>query len=71
MNWFCGKRGDGKTMNKSNFNMFSRDSYKDLKRVLAFRRWFAIDGLTKMQNGLLALNQIEDSERVSNFINRC
>jgi hypothetical protein len=52
----------------SNFNMFSRDSYKDLKRVLAFRRQFAVDGLTKFRDGLLKLNQTDDSNTVSNFI---
>jgi hypothetical protein len=53
----------------SNFNMFSRDSYKDLKRVLAFRRQFAINGLTKFGNGLLALNQTNDASKLSSYIN--
>jgi len=53
----------------SDFNMFSRDSYKDLKRVLAFRRRFAIDGLSKFRDGLFLLNQNDDEDRVSNFIN--
>ena len=57
------------SIDTSDFNMFSRDSYKDLKRVLAFRRQFAIDGLTKMRNGLLSLNQITDANSISNFIN--
>ena len=53
----------------STFKMFSRESYTDLKRVLAFRRQFAIDGLTKFRVGLLTLNQTDDSRIVSNFIN--
>lgn len=53
----------------SNFNMFSRESYKDLKRVLAFRRQFAIDGLTQFKNGLFILNHTADSNKLSNFIN--
>jgi hypothetical protein len=57
------------SIDTANFNMFSRDSYKDLKRVLAFRRQFGIDGLTKMKNGLLSLNQIDESTKLSNFIN--
>ena len=44
--------------------MFLRDSYKELKRVLAFRRQFAIDGLTKFRDGLLLLNQTLDADRV-------
>jgi hypothetical protein len=52
----------------SNFNMFSRDSYKDLKRVLAFRRQFAIDGLTKFRTGLLELNQTDDANKLADFI---
>ena len=56
-------------INTSNFNMFSKDSYKDLKRVLAFRRQFAIDGLTKFRNGLLTLNQTDDAIKLSSFIN--
>jgi hypothetical protein len=56
------------SIDTSTFNMFSTDSYKDLKRVLAFRRQFVIDGLTKVRNGLLSLNQIDDLNRVSNFI---
>lgn len=52
----------------SNFNMFSKDSYRNLKRVLAFRRQFAIDGLTKFRNGLLALNQTDDANRISSII---
>lgn len=51
-----------------NFNMFSRESYKDLKRVLAFRRQFALEGLTKFRDGLLELNQSDDSTKLSNFI---
>ncbi|WP_153799696.1 hypothetical protein [Foetidibacter luteolus] len=56
------------SIDTSNFNMFSKDSYKDLKKVVAFRRWFAIDGLTKVQKGLLALNQIEESEKIINIM---
>lgn len=41
----------------SDFNMFSRESYKDLKKVLAFRRQFVLDGLNKMKDGLIQLNQ--------------
>lgn len=53
----------------SNFNMFLRDSYEDLKKVLAFRRQFVINGLTKFRNGLLALNQTDDANKLSSFIN--
>lgn len=53
----------------SNFNMFSKDSYKDLKRVLAFRRQFSIDGLTKFRDGLLKLNQTNDANKLDGFIN--
>ena len=52
----------------SDFNMYSKDSYKDLRRVLAFRRRFAIDGLTKFRNGLLTLNQKDDVSKLSNYI---
>jgi len=52
----------------SDFNMFSIDSYKDLKRVVSFRRQFAIDGLTKFRDGLLQLNQTKDSKTVSIII---
>lgn len=41
----------------SDFNMFSRDSYDDLKRVLAFRRKFSLDGLERMKEGLTQMNQ--------------
>lgn len=51
------------------FNIFSRDSYNDIKKVLAFRRQFAIDGLTKLRSGLLALNQTADANNLSYFIN--
>jgi hypothetical protein len=53
----------------SNFNMFSRDSYKDLKRVLAFRRQFAIRGLIKFRIGLLELSQPDDANKLADFIN--
>ena len=53
----------------SSFNMFSRESYKDVKRVLAFRRQFAIDGLTKFRKGLLELNQTDDANKLLGFIN--
>lgn len=53
----------------SSFDMFSKESYKDLKRVLAFRRQFAIDGLTRFRNGLVALNQTDDANKLSSFIN--
>lgn len=51
------------------FNMFLSDSYKDLRKVLAFRRRFAIDGLTKFTDGLLLLNQNDEANRVTKFIN--
>ncbi len=41
----------------SGFNEFSTESYKDLKQVVAYHRQFAIDGLSKMKNGLLKLGQ--------------
>jgi len=53
----------------SNFNVFSRESYKDFKIVLAFRRQFAIDGLSKFSKGLLTLKQNDDVDNVSIFIN--
>jgi hypothetical protein len=53
----------------SNFNMFSIESYNDLSRVVAFRRQFAIDGLTKFKNGLLALNQTDEANKILSFIN--
>jgi hypothetical protein len=56
------------SIDTSNFNMFSRDSYKDLKRVLAFRRQFAIDGLTKMKNGLEKLRQTDDTIKIQLLI---
>lgn len=52
----------------SDFNMFSVDSYKDIKRVLAFRRRFLLDGIRKYKNGLttlknnIAVKQLEDFE---------
>lgn len=56
------------TIDTSNFNISMRDSYNDLKRVLAFRRQFTVDGLTKFRDGLLKLNQKNDSNKVINFI---
>lgn len=56
------------SIDTSTFNMLSRDSYKDFKRVLAFRRQFAIDGLIKMKSGLVLLNQIDEADEVSNLI---
>jgi hypothetical protein len=51
----------------SNFNMYSKESYKDIKTVVAFRRQFAIDGLQKFRKGLMTLNQIDDSNRLLVF----
>ena len=39
----------------SNFNMLSVDSYKDSKKVLAFRRDFLLKGITKFRKGLKSL----------------
>ena len=41
----------------SDFNMFSVDSYKDIKRVLAFRRQFLLSGIEKYKNGLIKLKE--------------
>ena len=53
----------------SDFNMFSRESYKDLKRVVAFQRRFSIEGLTKMQSGLTELGDLETASKVQTIIN--
>ena len=45
------------SIDTSDFNMSSRDAYHNLKKVLAFRRQFAIDALSKMKKGLVQLNQ--------------
>jgi hypothetical protein len=55
----------------SDFNVFSVDSYKDTKRVLAFRRKFLISGLHKYRIGLLQLkaeNEIEALNQLENAV---
>ncbi|HEV7333643.1 MAG TPA: hypothetical protein VGN63_21595 [Flavisolibacter sp.] len=58
------------SINTSDFNMFLRDSYKDLKRVVAFRRHFAIEGLTKMKLGLIELGDFEAASKVQTTIDK-
>lgn len=58
------------SINTSDFNMFSRDSYKDLKRVVAFRRRFAIEGLTRMKLGLTELGDFEAASKVQTTIDK-
>jgi hypothetical protein len=58
------------SINTSDFNIFSKDSYKDLKQVVAFRRRFAIDGLTKMKLGLLELGDLEAASKVQMTIDK-
>jgi hypothetical protein len=58
------------SIDTSNFNMFSRDSYKDLKRVVAFRRRFAIEGLVKMKLGIVELGDFEAASVVQTTIDK-
>lgn len=58
------------SIDTSDFNMFSRDSYKDSKRVVAFRRRFAIEGLTKMKLGLMELEDFEAASKVNTTIDK-
>lgn len=58
------------SIDTSDFNMFSRDSYKDLKRVVAFRKRFSIEGLTKMQSGLIELDDFEAASKVKTTIEK-
>lgn len=57
----------------TDFNMFSGDSYKDTKRVLAFQRKFLISGLNKYKIGLLQLkadNEIEELNQLENSVSK-
>ncbi|OIR03449.1 hypothetical protein GALL_145210 [mine drainage metagenome] len=51
----------------SGFNIFSVDSYKNIKRVLAFRRQFLLDGLAKYREGLTSFNDKNALEKIDHL----
>ena len=55
-------------IDSSNFNMFSVESYNDLKRVLAFRRQFLLKGIEKYKKGLLKLNDEKELLKLNDLV---
>jgi hypothetical protein len=51
----------------SDFNMFSKESYKDKQKVLAFHRAFSLAGLQKMKEGLSTLEMHDDVCQIENI----
>ena len=56
------------SIDTSDFNVFSKESYRDIKRVVAFRRHFTLEGLTRLRAGLLALDENEKATEIQSII---